>query len=616
MIGRGFFTKILFLLSFAIVLALAAASPLQAQVQVKMTEKDGRPVAEFYARGRLIGRLPQRDGETAFDARIQGLKKGLEAVLRGKTPAAGITSKAEKDKALVLSGKTPFIVLDARDGAALGATPAQLAAAWAASIRFILKNPLSFKLSAASVTAPLNGEAVIPYKGFFFGSLQFLDYDPNLVSIYGDDKKQRIIVAGHSLGRGTFRVKVEDTEIIIPFKVEERAAVIPQWMSLQVSGNPATSELVDRAFASVVQYRSDPREATTTYIGAPSPADGLSTLAQGKTRKAAIGVRFEGKGYIPAAQKVQLQVENRLYDRPSPELLYVSNKPERIRKDGYLLKRKLQPGTPMRYFFHHMNDNGQPDRFFYAALRNPGKDVARVFVSPVGAGPTSDEIFAGHQAAWSYIKHQVGKMGWYVDVKPGTVYVLEKRPAKPGQTISGMGYVHILEGGTLEFCCYGGSVPGSVDREVESHPDPAGEPRTSKGVFPAFIHLTPTHEIGDKFTFIYLGGEPYQRDVEDGHPNYGNYGASYSMNIGINNNLAEDRDAWIYFIPGGGAARGILEVDGNLMETPLVSAAQKVLLKKVRVPRTQTQNVKIVIIPQGGSFYPVKIVVESEYLKK
>jgi hypothetical protein len=39
------------------------------------------------------------------------------------------------------------------------------------------------------------------------------------------------------------------------------------------------------------------------------------------------------------------------------------------------------------------------------------------------------------------------------------------------------------------------------------------------------------------------------------------------------------------------------------------------LMKKLSVPAGATKKVQIVTMPQGGTSYPVKIVVQSEYVK-
>jgi hypothetical protein len=215
-----------------------------------------------------------------------------------------------------------------------------------------------------------------------------------------------------------------------------------------------------------------------------------------------------------------------------------------------------------------------------------------------------------------YYDSEKTERGWFVTLKPGTRYIIEKRAVKNKQTVSGLGYLYMTDGTELQMSVYSSVIPGKTPQE-NAEPTPE-KPwvKTSKGVFPAVIELTPVHEVGGKYTFIYVGGEPYSKDVNNGEPNYGNYGAIYDINLTIENKLHEDREAWIYYVPGGGISRGIFDIDGKMFETPLASPAQKVLLKKLTVPSGSSEKVRLQTMPQGGAFYPIKIVVESAYVKK
>jgi hypothetical protein len=380
--------------------------------------------------------------------------------------------------------------------------------------------------------------------------------------------------------------------------------------------------MIKNAFKSIISYLSFPKDGTFMVIGNPIKGALTSGVNSKEKTEVIIPVKIDGQNYIPCNEMVRLTIDNVGFLRTFPKYVLVSNLPELIIEDGDLFQGYVKSGEPVRYFYHHRNSPDSPRRNFYISLKNESDKPVKVFLSPIGAGPTNDEIFVGHQALSSYFDYRNTGMGWFAVIKPGTSYILEMRPMKTSETISGVGYVNITEGNGLKFTCYATTVPGSASPKqanqldkISTQEKPKKEVRTSKGIFPAFIKIDESHEIGNKFTYVYLGGEPFQKDAFNGKPNYGNYGSFYDIDLSIKNPQTIEKEAQIYFIPSGGPARGILEIDGKIIETSLIANAQRFLLKKVSVKPGETQKVKLITMPQGGSYYPVKIVVESEFIK-
>jgi hypothetical protein len=588
------------------------------RVQVNMISEGERVVrAEFWARGRLIGRLPRNSSQQAFNDKVYSFQTKLEKVFNSKAATGSIQARPQGNIGIVYFGNEALLAFDEGKADAPGMSALQVAEKWASNIRFALTLPSEFNLQSTSLVIPINEEINVSYSGNVPSNLEFINVNEDIINVRDDRTNRRVIVRGTKLGSGSFRVKSQNTVRTVNFSVRERAGFVPQHITINVSGNPAGKWMLINAFNSTIRYRSMPKNDTFFVIGNPLRGSYRASLLPGEKHNLTIPVKVDGPSYIPAVQNVHVTFENVRFPRPDPELLYLSNKPELVEKDGELFEGVIEGKKPVRYFYHHYNNPVDPWRNFHIALKNESNENVRVFVSPLGAGPTPDEIFAGHLAALNYFEYMRSRMGWFIDIRPQTTYMLETRQMKSAQTISGVGYINVIEGAGLKMTCYavtppGAPFPGHLAKPVQRN----FEPRTARGIFPAYIKLNPVHDMGGFFTYIFLGGEPFQEDVFNGNPNYGNYGAIYDLNITVNNPRNETRDARIYFIPRGGVARGILEIDGTLMETPLVSNSERILLKRVTVPPGESSNVKIVTMPQGGSYYPVKIVVESEFVRQ
>jgi hypothetical protein len=60
--------------------------------------------------------------------------------------------------------------------------------------------------------------------------------------------------------------------------------------------------------------------------------------------------------------------------------------------------------------------------------------------------------------------------------------------------------------------------------------------------------------------------------------------------------------------PAGGPARGVLLVDGALIETAMIQRNAEAPISSYLLGPGQTRTIHIVTMPQAGSNYPVRIV--------
>ena len=192
---------------------------------------------------------------------------------------------------------------------------------------------------------------------------------------------------------------------------------------------------------------------------------------------------------------------------------------------------------------------------------------------------------------------------------------IEIRRVNAGQTMSGIAYFQDLSGskGAVSIKVIATSGDGALPVTDASNRDPG---RTASGVFPGDIITDASHLIGGAFTYLEFGGEPYESDVVEGHPSYGNFGTVYRTRLTLKNPTNEEREAYFGFASGGGAARGVLSLDGELFNLPLGVRGQGLPVRTYLLGPGESRQVDVELFPQAGSNYPVRVVVRSDFERR
>lgn len=331
------------------------------------------------------------------------------------------------------------------------------------------------------------------------------------------------------------------------------------------------------------------------------------------------GRTYKVRATAPGALSVEktFPLEHSQYSEQSfsgAKNVVLSNHPERIVSDGVLFDRLVQ-STPFRFMWHHRNDPEGQDRYLVLQLHNPTSVTRRFRMLWFSYGPSPDEIHVGHTAALDFASAAIRQLGEEVVLPANGSRTLEIRHVKAGQTMSGMAYLADLNRGDgpvgvkVIATSGGGPLP---TYEAESR-DPG---RTASGVFPASIETQATHVLGAAFTYLEFGGDPYESDVEQGHPSYGNFGTVYRTRLMLVNPSEETKQAYFGFASGGGAARGVLSLDGELYDLPMGLTGDGIPVTSYTLQAGERRQVDVELFPQAGSNYPVRLVVRSDFERR
>jgi hypothetical protein len=242
------------------------------------------------------------------------------------------------------------------------------------------------------------------------------------------------------------------------------------------------------------------------------------------------------------------------------------------------------------------------------SVANTGDTPAAVHVLGGDGGPSSDEVFAGHVAMQQFVSASRNWSGTVFGLPAHTRAEVSRLPMAPGQVVSGLAQLQVLEGDGLEVL---------VDALPESGPVPpltalSGELPVAPGPLlelPGTKHLMVTHEVGEGWQFARIGKAP--DGVQLLHTRLrGDYGVLHDIEVVFSNPRRLDARLEVALSSGGGVARGVVEVDDRLVATGLLTEGVEELLYKARSAEPEVR-VRVRLTPQSGSNYPVTLTVRS-----
>jgi hypothetical protein len=259
--------------------------------------------------------------------------------------------------------------------------------------------------------------------------------------------------------------------------------------------------------------------------------------------------------------------------------LIFCNQPERIRSRGGLANTPLEAGKSYQVFYHYRNETGRSGEFVVALHGEGGKPLA--FTARQGlADPTDDPPSAGEQAMARYFNRQatpfVAQDGMarfayrlgHRDVASGVLTIVPKTRARL----------------SLYFGKNDAMIPGAQAFLVDA-------PRCDVEI-PLDRKNTPkqTYRIGKP-----EAGLDTRMD--------GSYGMIYAFKV----DAPTGSRVRVSFSPRGGQAGIVGTLNGALIRTPILQAAERATVCELTVG---PNGALLITSPFGGVFYPVELTFE------
>jgi hypothetical protein len=584
-------------MSLMIVAAPGVAAPARAPASAGETvvvALAGRPTgAELRVRGRPVIRLAGADATR----RLREAAARLEPLL---PPPTHVSVRGDRRAAFLVVDGVVVLSLAQAEARSRPGRPADVVAGWAQALRDALEVPPLAASPRDLVLSPGRAARV---------TLTAAGVAPIVVGAY-DDR----VAAVRLRGRDAEITGLRPGATLVPFRlgpyraqvavsVRPPAGEIPRDVEVVVTGAPAPAELiheaVERRLAEVAR-----RATGATITVHPLSLDGPLPPGQAVGIAVAMAIRSASGGPVDGTAFVRVQ--NTPVELADPDVLLVSNRPEKITSSGLLFQETLGPGRAARLLYHHLN--GMPGRTLVLkiTLRNAGPGRARVHYVSGLAGPSPDPVFIGFTSTQRFLSALLAGQGYLVDVPAGGATAFTARTLPPAALVSGLMQLQLIEGGPVELVVHV-RVPYLLDHTVTTDLGPTAFPHP-RGTFPgSVVELTRDLPADRASPVVDLGTSAGLRDVRTGEGLTGDYGVLYRLHLRLVNPTEREVMAALVANAAGGLARGLFVVDGAVVDAGLMRPYEDREIAAVVVPPGESRLITVVTMPLAGSFYPVRM---------
>jgi len=383
------------------------------------------------------------------------------------------------------------------------------------------------------------------------------------------------------------------------------AARLPSGVAVEVTGTPADPDVIREGIRQVIVRSTATRPGSQIVIGdidAPP-------LSPGERARIRVSVVVRNPLAAAVSGDVWASVTNVPMDLATPSRLLVSNRPETVTANGVLFEASLQPEESVRLLYHHRN-GAATRKVITVTLANPADSPATVFLMGVSAGPSSDVMYAGHAAAARFLHRLAAGQGRLLDIPGRQAFTFAVIDVPAGSLVTGLLQAQLLRGARVTVSVHIRSrwllertVTTEVNQTAVAHP---------RGVFRvAEVHLARSVRPGDRLLLTDLGVAVTPDDPATGERLVGDYGILYRLSVELINPLDRPAGFDVTAQALNGPARGMLLIEGSPVDFGLLRVGEERLLTSLEVAPHDTRVVEMLTMPAAGSFYPVRLTVQS-----
>lgn len=282
-------------------------------------------------------------------------------------------------------------------------------------------------------------------------------------------------------------------------------------------------------------------------------------------------------------------------NRPINTLL-LSNSPERVTASRGLFHHRLT-AAGARLVYHHQNFSGGMLEF-NLRLVNPSDKTAWVWLSDANGGPGPDEVFVGHTAVRRWLELHYRQAGQLLALPPRSQFWINRIFMYPKEIISGL-----LEGLVIE----GEGVFLDVYARATGETEPPLETYQQGPVYRLErldVRTQHTHTAG-RATLLSLGEGAFK--TLEGQTIKGSWGSFYTYDILLRNPDPKVREVMFQLSADGGIARGVIWLEGELIELPLLKPSQPYELRRFGLKPGEERRITLSTLPASGSNYPLRL---------
>ncbi|MCX7597411.1 MAG: hypothetical protein N2512_00895 [Armatimonadetes bacterium] len=524
-------------------------------------------------------------------AQVERTASGLRAALLAGMWPKDVQVKAAEGGAYELRIKERvLLVVTRQEAAAQKSVPASLAERWAEQLREFVASPYVVCALSAELQVPVGESRTVQIGGTATGALSAVVVPQDLATVVRQDNAIR--VSALRAGDGQLWLSTPSDSAAFSLRARHWAALVPPTLSVGLTARLRPEE-----------WREAAKIALACGIRAQPLADvrvDVSGLAAGDST---VRVIARAPDCLPVDKVVRVESAAWGQGLTLPRRVWVSNYPERVRGPKILLRDRLGFKEAVRLLWHHVN-NAMGPLWFGVRLWNFGDADATFAWSGAVSGPGHDEVYLGHVATRAYLD-LLNRGAAIVAVLRSRSWVeLASVRAGPGHIVSGVSALQLLAGGPLVVEVAASMAPPVfASRGIDSVPSFS---RLCRFDFPGMTEATASFTVGEPWKFIRIGHIPAAND--EGGVLRGNYGVLHWIDVQVSNPTTMHAAVELAVHAPAGAARMVMLLDGQLLDTPLLDRATYYVIHRWGLEAGEVRRATITTMPQAGSNYPVVLI--------
>lgn len=464
----------------------------------------------------------------------------------------------------------------------------------------ITANPQNAQVPVGTTqTVTLNG---------ILGAFTAVAQNPQVVDVGTNQDARTISISGKTPGATS--ITVTDSRGVTGYvgvRVAYNAAVLPQFLTVRITGDPANADFIRRTVARTIMNATQLQKGAQLVVS-PDDVPVRRSLGQDNTLVFDVPVLAQGEQYFSVQGNTRVQLENIAAPRISPDSLMVSDFPERLTENGVLFTADLHRNTPSRFLYFHYNPAGEPDRRIVLMAENHSTEPATVqFISGRG-GPSNNEMGVGHDATRDFLVSVVQNQGRLLTIPGSSTMPIAMQDLPANSIVANLLQLRVLSGGDIHLTLIAQNAGDDPDSALTTGALLMSTVRHARGIYniPEF-HYATQWNVNDSYLELPIGQIPLPNRIK-GEALAGDYGVLQAFVVNVQNPLNRPQAIAIYENPRGGRSTGTYVIDGVLVQTHQVPAFSRYKIRQYVIPAKGFVRITIVTMPEAGSSYPLRLI--------
>lgn len=433
-----------------------------------------------------------------------------------------------------------------------------------------------------------------------------------------------LLVTPLTMGEGQIMLSLGDSRESIPFTVMAVSANLPQNLQAEVTGNPASKELVLETIRGAMSTMLESQPGARIDFDVPP----VEALVPGQNRVYQVRTVVDAPGFAISRGTVNVAIKNVGGGRVFEDILWYSNEPENLKGTGQLYFARLNTDTPGRLLWHHCNKTGAPLMVQYVLANRSAVD-AKVWLVGGDPAPHLDPTKAGFEAGKIFFPDWSNYQGTVVTVPARSVVPIVMRRIMPEETTSGLATLRLMPGRADDVVIVANALyPNEVSGEwqPQAHGMKPWLERRAINVerfsLPIVgrekhIYKRPARQIGflfqvgGKLGFVRIGQESIESAI-GGPPLSGNFGVQYVVEGRLENPTDVTTTVEIVFEASAGYSGALFSVNGKMLPGRMLQTKESMTLYETSLKPGEARDVRIETIPLSGAHYPATITIRPK----